>query len=576
MIKNRVTLQKSVDMDLDMDLGVNWKKGDPVPYSVLCKTFEMVESTTKRLEKQDYLVTLFALIIENTPENLLDSLYLCINRVGPDYENVELGIGESLLIRVIADTTGRKTQAIKEELAKWGDLGKDSKSTQPTLYAPKPLTIPSVLKSMKKIAHMNGQDSQERKVREIRQLLASCKGEESKYLIRSLEGKLRIGLAAQTVLISLAQAIVYKDPGYEKLPTPTKIQLLADAPIIVKAVYSEIPSYDMMFLLKLFYNNKKGIPLKPMLAFPTKSITEVLDRVEGHKFTCEFKYDGEHNSVKFPDIIEKLSKFVKHGIKSFILDCEVVAWDLEKDCLLPFQVLSTRKRKDVKGSDIKVKVCLFAFDLLYLNGESLLKKPLIERRELLYNSFQEIKGEFAFAHEIIATNTEEIQSFLDESVKNNCEGTGDSLDLVVIGADYGRGKRTNFYGTFLLACFDPDNEEYQTICKLGTGFSDADLETHYKFLKEHEIEGAKSYYNYDKATKPDVWFEPCQVWEIKAADISKSPIYKAAIGQADPSKGVSLRFPRFVRIRTDKKPEEATTNDQVADMYNSQFNNGAE
>ncbi|CAJ0748097.1 5388_t:CDS:10, partial [Entrophospora sp. SA101] len=556
-----------------------------VPYSVLCKTFEMVESTTKRLEKQDYLVTLFALIIENTPENLLDSLYLCINRVGPDYENVELGIGESLLIKVIADTTGRKTQAIKEELAKWGDLGKDSKSTQPTLYAPKPLTIPSVLKSMKKIAHMNGQDSQERKVREIRQLLASCQGEESKYLIRSLEGKLRIGLAAQTILISLAQAIVYKDPGYEKLPTPTKIQLLADAPIIVKAVYSEIPSYDIMVPILLKHGIQgleehckltPGIPLKPMLAFPTKSITEVLDRVEGHKFTCEFKYDGEHNSVKFPDIIEKLSKFVKHGIKSFILDCEVVAWDLEKDCLLPFQVLSTRKRKDVKGSDIKVKVCLFAFDLLYLNGESLLKKPLIERRELLYNSFQEIKGEFAFAHEIIATNTEEIQSFLDESVKNNCEGTGDSLDLVVIGADYGRGKRTNFYGTFLLACFDPDNEEYQTICKLGTGFSDADLETHYKFLKEHEIEGAKSYYNYDKATKPDVWFEPCQVWEIKAADISKSPIYKAAIGQADPSKGVSLRFPRFVRIRTDKKPEEATTNDQVADMYNSQFNNGAE
>src|SRR6266511_3730581 len=108
---------------------------------------------------------------------------------------------------------------------------------------------------------------------------------------------------------------------------------------------------------------------------------------------------------------------------------------------------------------------------------------------------------------------------------------GDSLDLVIIGAEYGRGKRSNFYGAFFLACFDPDNKEYQTICKLGTGFSDSDLETHYKFLKEHEIKKAKNYYTYDKATKPDVWFEPCQVWEIKAADLSKSPIYKAAIGQ---------------------------------------------
>ncbi|CAG8590884.1 291_t:CDS:10, partial [Cetraspora pellucida] len=608
-----------------------------VPYAALCKTFEKIEATTKRLEIQEHLTTFFVQIIEHSPDNLLETLYLCLNRICPEYENLELGVGESLLIKAIAETTGRKTSKVKEELAKWGDLGKvakDSKSTQPTLVKPKPLTIPAVFSKMKSIANTNGQDSQERKIRDIKFLLTACRGDEAKYLIRSLEGKLRIGLAEQTILISLAQSIALKDPEYQNLSKTLKAEELTAAADIVKSVYSEVPSYDIIVptLLKVGVKGLRedckltpGIPLKPMLAHPTKSITEALDRVEGQTFTCEFKYDGERgqihmledgttkiysrnledSSMKYPDVLEKLSSIVKPDTKSFVLDCEIVAWDPEKNCLLPFQILSTRKRKDVKESDIKVCVCLYAFDLLYLNGESLLQKSFTERREFLYNAFQEIEGKFAFARYMNASNVEEIQTFLDESVKASCEGlmvkildgpesryepskrsrnwlkikkdyisgVGDSLDLVVIGAYLGRGKRTSVYGTFLLACYDPDNEEYQTICKIGTGFSDASLENHFKFLKEHEIPEPKTYYNYDKGAKPDVWFEPCQVWEVKTADLSISPIYKAALGKIDPSKGVSLRFPRFIQIREDKKPEDATSNDQVADLYRSQFRN---
>ncbi|CAG8519262.1 16403_t:CDS:10 [Cetraspora pellucida] len=609
---------------------IDWEAGTPVPYAALCKTFEKIEATTKRLEIQEHLTTFFVQIIEHSPDNLLETLYLCLNRICPEYENLELGVGESLLIKAIAEATGRKTSKVKEELTKWGDLGKvakDSKSTQPTLVKPKPLTIPAVFSKMKSIANTNGQDSQERKIRDIKFLLTACRGDEAKYLIRSLEGKLRIGLAEQTILISLAQSIALKDPGYQNLSKTLKAEELTAAADIVKSVYSEVPSYDIIVptLLKVGVKGLRedckltpGIPLKPMLAHPTKSITEALDRVEGQTFTCEFKYDGEQDgttkiysrnledsSMKYPDVLEKLSSIVKPDTKSFVLDCEIVAWDPEKNCLLPFQILSTRKRKDVKESDIKVCVCLYAFDLLYLNGESLLQKSFTERRELLYNAFQEIEGKFAFARYMNASNVEEIQAFLDESVKASCEGlmvkildgqesryepskrsrnwlkikkdyisgVGDSLDLVVIGAYLGRGKRTSVYGTFLLACYDPDNEEYQTICKIGTGFSDVSLENHFKFLKEHEIPEPKTYYNYDKGAKPDVWFEPCQVWEVKTADLSISPIYKAALGKIDPSKGVSLRFPRFIQIREDKKPEDATSNDQVADLYRSQFRN---
>ncbi|PKK71563.1 ATP-dependent DNA ligase [Rhizophagus irregularis] len=638
-----VSTKKLVDQKDMKDVGADWKKGEPVPYAGLCKTFEAIESTTKRLEIQEYLTSFFKHTIELSPGNLLETLYLCLNRVCPEYENVELGIGESLLIKAIAEVTGRTTHKVKNELAKVGDLGKvarDSKNSQKSISSmfgnrDKLLTVPKVFNSMKKIAFLTGHSSQDLKIKEIQNLLISCRDEEPKFLTRSLEGKLRIGLAEQTVLICLAQAFVMTDKEYEKLAKAKKTEELNNAIKTIKSVYSELPSYDKIVpaLLKGGIKNLRehckltpGIPLKPMLAHPTKSITDVLDSVEGHKFTCEFKYDGERgqihrledgttkifsrnledNTVKYPDIIERISKAAKTNTKSYVLDCEVVAWDLEKHILLPFQVLSTRKRKDVKEAEIKVSVCLFAFDLLYLNGESLLKKSLEERRKLMNDSFQEIEDEFSFVQNINATNIEEIQSYLDESIKANCEGlmvkildglestyepskrsrnwlklkkdylsgVGDSLDLVVVGAFYGRGKRTNVYGAFLLACYDPEHEEYQTICKIGTGFSDSDLETHFNYLKEKETSEPKSYFNYDKGTKPDVWFEPCQVWEVKAADLSISPIYKAAIGQiSEASKGVSLRFPRFIRIREDKKPEDATTSEQVAELFQNQYNN---
>jgi DNA ligase 1 len=206
---------------------------------------------------------------------------------------------------------------------------------------------------------------------------------------------------------------------------------------------------------------KPGVPLKPMLAKPTKAITEVLDRFEGQTFTCEYKYDGERAQIhyvakstdenlsqalpgavkdagkgvasifsrnsedlskKYPDILAKLQTWVKDDTKSFVLDCETVAWDVDEKKVLPFQQLMTRKKKDVKIEDVKVKVCVFAFDLLYLNGEAIVEKPLRERRELLHGSFAPVEGEFAFASHMNGQELEEIQAFLDESVKASCEG----------------------------------------------------------------------------------------------------------------------------------------------------------
>ncbi|KAI8080089.1 ATP-dependent DNA ligase [Halteromyces radiatus] len=618
-------------------LGTNWKKDEPVPYAVLCRTFEKCENTTKRLEITEYLVTLFVQVMRLSPSGLLEIVYMCINKLCPDYEGLELGIGESLLMKAIAKSTGRTMKALKDDYILIGDLGtvaKNSKTSQRTLFRPKPLTTVHVFKTLKEIAQLSGQSSQNKKVDKIQGLLVACLENEAKYLIRQLEGKLRIGLAEQTVLSALAQAVVMKNPEFDKWKQQKKEEQLSTATDILKAVYNQLPSYDMIVPALLQYpidellskcTMRPGIPLKPMLAHPTKSLPEILDRFQDQKFTCEYKYDGERAqihrtsdgkisiysrnsedmSVRYPDIIDKIKKWIKPTTTSFILDCEAVAWDIEKECILPFQILSTRKRKDVKEEEITVRVAIYGFDCLYLNGKSLLQEPFVERRRLLHSSFIETKNEFYFATHMDSNDIADIQTFLDVSIENNCEGLmvksydgdhatyepskrsrnwlkvkkdylhglGDSMDLVVMGAYHGRGKRTNVYGGFLLGCYDPESEEYQTICKIGTGFSEEILKTLYDQLSSHVIPAPKRFYCLgDNPATPDVWFDPVVVFEVKCADLSISPTYMAGVGQINPSKGISLRFPRFIRIREDKDPEDTTSSGQIVDFYLQQPN----
>ncbi|KXZ56337.1 hypothetical protein GPECTOR_1g298 [Gonium pectorale] len=610
---------------------INWKEGAPVPYKLLADTFEEIAETTKRLEIVALLVSAFRAILATNPKDLLPAIYLCVNRVAPAHTGIELGIGEATLIKALCEATGKNEASIKKAYETNGDLGVvavGAKSTQRMMCPPPPLTIAGVLKAFQNIAQASGSKSQDQKRGMIVKLLVAAKGNEPGYIVRSLQAKLRIGLAEQSVLVALAHAVHLHREGVKDRDGRLAERLEAAAQV-VKQAYSECPTYDVLVPALLENGSTDllsrchfmpGVPVKPMLAKATNGVSEVLEKFTDQEFTVEYKYDGEraqvhvldsgktvhifsrnaeNNTPKYPDIVARLRGLLQPHVQSIVFDSEAVAYDPEKKKILPFQVLSTRARKDVNVGEIKVQVVLFAFDCLYLNGESMLHKPLTERRAALYSALIEKEGELQYASYKTSRNVEELENFLTESVeagteglivktladtyepskrsshwlklkKDYMEGVGDTFDVVPLGGFFGKGKRTGVFGAYLLGIYDPDTESYQTISKLGTGFSEEQLTALADSMRPHIIQQPRPYYKWSENLVPDVWFDAVAVWEVKAADLSISPVHKAAVGLVDPSKGISIRFPRLIRVRDDKSPEDATSAAQVVDMYRSQ------
>ncbi|XP_073007258.1 DNA ligase 6 isoform X2 [Typha latifolia] len=377
-----------------------------------------------------------------------------------------------------------------------------------------------------------------------------------------------------------------------------------------------------------------GTPIPPMLARITNGFTQVLKSFQGRAFTCEYKYDGQRAQIhrltdgsirvfsrqmkeatsRFPDVINVIKELCNPAVPTFILDAEVVAIDRNGSKLMSFQDLSSRDRGSKDSSilicNIKVDICIFVFDIMFYSGKRLLDLPLRERRKYINDLLREKAGYLELAKEITVEADEafpdnqntlnKMNSFFEKACNSSCEGImvksldvdagysasrrseawlkvkrdyveglGDSLDLVPIGAWHGNGRKAGWYSPFLMACHNPENEEFQSVCRVMSGFSDS----FYKEMKEY-FSGEKilskkpAYYRTDES--PDFWFNPELVWEIRGADLTVSPVHHAAVGLVHPSRGISVRLPRYVRSVLDRKPEDSSSALDIASMFRSQ------
>lgn len=439
-----------------------WTSGEKVPYLALIRTFEQIENesgTGSKGKKIDTLSNYYRSVIALSKNALVPSIYMCLNILAPAYEGIELGIAEIKITEAVAQASGRNVNQVKNDLKKY-DLGlvaEESLKSQQQLQQPTSAhNIDSVFSGFKAIAKESSLDS---KVRLVKKLLLGCQNSgEANFLVRSLLGKLRIQLAEASVLEALAQACAMTPPHLEeyresdlnclaKVSQATAKDKLKKAIKSIKETYSRCPSFEKM--IEVLYSDgidhleKKcemypGIPIKAMLAKPTNGVAAVFERFEGVDFTCEWKYDGERAQIhisecgrvsiysrnnenstsKYPDVISRVNHALKKpDVASCILDCEVVAYDTQSKKILPFQSLSTRKRKDVDQKSIKIQVCVFMFDVLYLNGRSLINEPFLVRRHLLYDYFNEVEGHWKFATKLDTNDMEQVQVFLEEAIE---------------------------------------------------------------------------------------------------------------------------------------------------------------
>jgi len=579
-------------------------------YSLIADAYEKIEATTKRLEMTDHLVKL----LQGTPKDVIDKVvYLTQGKLYPDFVGIEIGVAEKLATRAVAKATGYNEKEIEENLKETGDLGTTAqrfleRKAQVTLFQ-EPLTVRKVYENLDKMAKATGPGSMEHKINLLAGLLTNATPKEARYVIRTVTGSLRVGIADMTVLDALAIAFGGGKEAREDLERAYNIS--SDLGEVAKTVVEEGIEGVKRFKVSL------GEPIRPMLAERLGSPTEILEKLGG-KCIAEYKYDGERIQAhkkgddvtlfsrrleditdQYPDGSELVGKYMK--AKDAIIEAECVAIDPDTGEMKPFQELMHRRRKyGIKKAMEEYPVSLFMFDALYVDGKDLTLEPYPVRHKHL-KKIVEQADRVRVAEYIITDNPDELERFFEKAVESGCEGLicksvnedavyqagargwlwikykrdyksemTDTVDLVVVGALHGRGKRAGTYGALLLAAYDPDEDVFKTVTKCGTGFTDEDLKKLPKMMGKHLIPHRHS--RVYSTLEADVWFEPVVVIETIGAEITLSPIHTCAMDVIRKGSGLAIRFPRFTgNYRLDKSAEDATTVREVVEMYRSQL-----
>jgi len=579
-------------------------------YAEIAEAYEKIEAATKRLEMTDLLVD----VLKKTPKDIIGKVvYLTQGKLYPDFMGVEMGVAEKLAIKALARASGQSESAIQSDLQKSGDIGKTAqtflaKRKQSTFFT-RILTVEQVYETLDKMAKTSGSGAVDSKMALLCGLLTDASPKEAKWIIRTVTGNLRLGIADMTVLDALA--ITYGGGKETRKLIERAYNISSDlgrvAGIVAEKGLEGIETFQVMVFE----------PIRPMLAERLPSPEEILDKLGG-KCIDEYKYDGERvqahkkdNKVvlfsrrlenisdQYPDVVELVKARI--AAKEAIVEAECVAIDLETGDLRPFQELMHRRRKyGIEEAIEQYPISLFPFDALYVDGKDLTLEPLRQRRKNLEKAVK-TSDRIKPAIQKLVNTSKELEDFFEEAIERGCEGLmcksvaqdsvyqagsrgwlwikykrdyksemTDTVDLVVVGAFHGRGKRVGTYGALLLAAYNEKADTFETVTKCGTGFTDKDLITLRDSLQKHIIPRKNS--RVQSMLEADVWFEPSLVLEILGAEITLSPIHMCAMDTIRKGSGLAIRFPRFTgKYRTDKSPEDATTSKEIVEMYRMQL-----
>jgi len=593
-------------------------------YEAVAAACRDLERATGRLEMVDRLGSLF----RETPPDLLPTVVmLCLGRIAPDFAGIDIGLAERLAARAVARVADVPVERVHETIRETGDLGLAAErllaerlaverppaerlaaerplAERPAPPAPDP-PVQTVFDTLHEIAAAAGAGSQGRKLDLMSGLLEAATPLSARYLVRTVTGTLRVGIGAPTVLDALAQ--VYAGGRKSRPVLERAYHVCSDLGLVAATLIDG----GLEALGRIHV--RPGVPVRPMLAQRLSSTEEILAKL-GAPCAAEYKYDGmrvqahrtadgtielytrrlERVATQFPDVVALLAAGLRPG--EAILEGEVVAFDPVSAQLRPFQEVMFRRRKHgIEEAVGDFPVSLFCFDLLYADGEDLTRLPYQERRARLAAAVEPAPT-LRLATAEVTGDVAALEAVFQQAVADGCEGLvckslapdagyragargwlwiklkrdyrtelSDTMDLVVVGALYGRGRRVGVYGALLLAAYDAATDTFQTVTKCGAGFSDADLAALPARMAPlvHPERPARV----DSPQTPDVWFEPGLVIEVLAAEITPSPNYTAGRGALGGS-GLALRFPRFTgRWRDDKAPEDATTTDELVQLH---------
>ncbi len=601
-------------------------------FAKLAEYFEQLEATPSRLKMTEILAEVFR---EASDDEIGEICYLSLGRLVPHYESLEFNLADKMVVRAIGQVTGKQISEVTKVYKQLGDVGlvaEKLKDIEISRYRDSKLNVLEVYGKLRKIAEDSGQGSQERKVSGLAELFGGVDATGAKYVARMVVGKLRLGFSVMTIIDALSWM---KTGG-------TSLRGELEQAYCVRADIGELAREAKKHKSIKSIKPELGVPIMPALCQRLKTADEMIAKMgtvavepkfDGTRVTIHLARSGWHvaggggshkpqatshkpflrtftrnleeTTHMFPELLEA-HKEVR--AESVILDSEAVGVNPKTGKLMSFQETIIRKRKHmVAEASLRVPLKFFVFDVLYLNGESLLNKPLHERREILKRILQP-KKIFELTEQIVTEDAEKLREYHDKQLAEGLEGAvvkkidgeyipgrrgwnwvkfkeeetaagglSDTLDCVVMGYYRGKGKRTGFgLGAFLVGVrgnaelkmkpFDSaqgkneafDEGKFYTIAKIGTGLSDGQWKEMYQRAEKYKTLGQPKEYVVHKSLVPDVWVTPAIVVEIAADNLTKSPNHSA---------GVALRFPRLVKFRDDKNLEQVTSLEEVKRMH---------